>query len=84
MTALDIVRPQQVFSSLPNVEIHRIWKTLDAIATDDGMRLLPDATFGNCPPFNVGSPEKAGLDFVNKAISHAIQTLFQIKEDSLS
>ena len=30
MTALDIVGPQQVFSALPNVQIHRIWKTLDA------------------------------------------------------
>ena len=49
MTALDIVGPQ-VFSSLPNVKIHRIWKTLDAIAADDGMKILPDTTFTNCPP----------------------------------
>ena len=28
MTTLDIVGPQQVFSALPNVQIHRIWKTL--------------------------------------------------------
>ncbi len=53
MTALDIVGPQQVFSALPNVEIHRIWKTLDAIATDDGMMILPDTTFANCPPLDV-------------------------------
>ena len=53
MTALDIVGPQQVFSGLPNVEIHRIWKTLDAIATDDGMMILPDTTFANCPPLDV-------------------------------
>lgn len=53
MTALDIIGPQQVFSGLPGVEIHRIWKTLDAIATDDGMRLLPDTTFVNCPPLDL-------------------------------
>ena len=53
MTALDIVGPQQVFSGLPNVEIHRIWKTLDAIATDDGMKILPDTTFANCPPLDL-------------------------------
>lgn len=53
MTALDIVGPQQVFSSLPNVEIHRIWKNSHVIATDDGMRLLPDTTFANCPPLDV-------------------------------
>lgn len=53
MTALDIIGPQQVFSGLPGVEIHRIWKTLDAISTDDGMRLLPDTTFANCPPLDL-------------------------------
>ncbi|WP_319420368.1 DJ-1/PfpI family protein [Pleurocapsa sp. FMAR1] len=53
MTALDIVGPQQVFSALPNVEIHRIWKTLDAVKTDDGMMILPDTTFANCPPLDV-------------------------------
>lgn len=53
MTALDIVGPQQVFSALPNVEIHRIWKALDPIKTDDGMMILPDTTFANCPPLDV-------------------------------
>lgn len=53
MTALDIVGPQQVFSALPNVQIHRIWKTLDPIKTDDGMMILPDTTFENCPPLDV-------------------------------
>ncbi|MBD0345647.1 MAG: DJ-1/PfpI family protein [Coleofasciculus sp. Co-bin14] len=53
MTALDIVGPQQVFSALPGVELHRIWKTLDPIKTDDGMVLLPDTTFKDCPPLDV-------------------------------
>lgn len=53
MTALDIVGPQQVFSALPNVQIHRIWKTLDSIKTDDGMMILPDTTFENCPLLDV-------------------------------
>ena len=53
MTALDIIGPQQVFSALSNVQIHRIWKTLDAIATDDGMRILPDTTFANCPTLDL-------------------------------
>ena len=53
MTALDIVGPQQVFSSLPNVQIHRIWKTLDPIKTDDGMTIVPDTTFDHCPPLHV-------------------------------
>ncbi|MBD2775568.1 DJ-1/PfpI family protein [Iningainema tapete] len=53
MTALDIVGPQTVFSSLPGVELHRIWKTLDPIKTDDGMMIVPDTTFDNCPPLDV-------------------------------
>ena len=53
MTTLDIVGPQQVFSALPNVQIHRIWKTLDPIETDDGMMILPDTTFENCPLLDV-------------------------------
>ena len=53
MTALDIVGPQQVFGGLPNIKIHRIWKNLEAIATDDGMRILPDTTFANCPTLDL-------------------------------
>lgn len=53
MTALDIVGPQTVFSSLPGIQLHRIWKTLDPIKTDDGMMIVPDTTFENCPPLDV-------------------------------
>ena len=53
MTSLDIVGPQQVFSALPGFQIHRIWKTLDSIKTDDGMMVLPDTTFENCPRLDV-------------------------------
>ena len=53
MTSLDMVGPHQVFSALPGVELHRIWKTLDPIKTDDGLVILPDTTFENCPPLDV-------------------------------
>lgn len=53
MTALDIIGPQTVFATLPGIQIHRIWKTLDPIQTDDGMRIIPDTTFGNCPPLDI-------------------------------
>lgn len=53
MTALDIVGPQQVFSALPGMQIHRIWKALDPIKTDDGMMIVPDTTFENCPSLDV-------------------------------
>lgn len=53
MTSLDILGPQQVFSGFPGVQIHRIWKTLDPVKTDDGMMVLPDTTFANCPRLDV-------------------------------
>ncbi|NJR68453.1 MAG: DJ-1/PfpI family protein [Synechococcales cyanobacterium CRU_2_2] len=53
MTALDIIGPQQVWSTLPGVELHRIWKTLDPVKTDDGMTILPDTTFENCPCLDI-------------------------------
>ncbi|PSB59514.1 DJ-1/PfpI family protein [Chamaesiphon polymorphus] len=53
MTSLDIIGPQQVLSSLPGVQIHRIWKTLEPVKTDDGMMVLPDTTLANCPQLDV-------------------------------
>jgi cyclohexyl-isocyanide hydratase len=53
MTVLDVVGPQAVFSLLSDVTIHRIWKTLDPIRSDDGMTVVPDTTFATCPPLDV-------------------------------
>jgi cyclohexyl-isocyanide hydratase len=53
MTSLDLIGPQQVFSALPGVKLHRIWKTLDPITTDDGLAILPDTTFANCPSLDI-------------------------------
>lgn len=53
MTSLDIVGPHQVFSALPGVELHRIWKTLNPITADDGLVMVPDTTFANCPSLDV-------------------------------
>lgn len=53
MTSLDILGPQQVFSTLPHVQLHRIWKNLDPIVTEEGMVILPDTTFENCPSLDI-------------------------------
>jgi cyclohexyl-isocyanide hydratase len=66
MTSLDIIGPQQVFSGLPGVKIHRVWKTLDPVKTDDGMMVLPDTTFDNCPRLDIicigGGIEQAAVE----------------------
>ena len=53
MTSLDMIGPHQIFSALPNVELHRIWKTLDPVICDDGLAILPTTTFADCPPLDV-------------------------------
>ncbi|MBE9041338.1 DJ-1/PfpI family protein [Oscillatoriales cyanobacterium LEGE 11467] len=53
MTALDVIGPQTVFNSLPGVRIHRLWKTLNPITTDDGTVITPDMTFAKCPPLDI-------------------------------
>lgn len=53
MTTLDIVGPQTVFNALPGIKLHRIWKVLDPIKADDGMVIVPDITFTDCPPLDV-------------------------------
>ncbi|MDZ8109253.1 MAG: DJ-1/PfpI family protein [Nostoc sp. DedQUE12a] len=53
MTTLDIVGPQTVFNALPGIKLHRIWKALEPIEADDGMVVVPDTTFADCPPLDV-------------------------------
>ena len=53
MTQLDLTGPWQVFASLPGAEVRVVWKTLDAIQTQGGLRLLPDTTLAECPQLDV-------------------------------
>lgn len=53
MTQLDITGPLQVFHLLPNRQIHLLWKNLDSIETDEGMKILPSTTFDDCPLLDV-------------------------------
>jgi cyclohexyl-isocyanide hydratase len=48
-TALDLIGPQTAFSMLKNVQVHLVWKTLDAVTTDSGLTLFPTTTFETCP-----------------------------------
>ncbi|WP_437675905.1 DJ-1/PfpI family protein [Sorangium sp. So ce131] len=48
-TALDLIGPQTAFTTLENVQVHLVWKTLDPVTTDSGITLFPTATFETCP-----------------------------------
>lgn len=53
MTQLDITGPHQVFSSLPNTQVHLIWKSLEPVVANGGLTILPTITFRDCPPVDV-------------------------------
>src|SRR4051812_48826592 len=53
MTQLDMTGPLQVFAAVPQVEIHLLWKTLDAVPTDSVLRIPPTTTFGSCAQLDV-------------------------------
>lgn len=49
MTALDLIGPHTIFSSLGNVKIHLVWKTRDIVTSDAGVPIQPTMTFADCP-----------------------------------
>lgn len=53
LTQLDLTGPAEVFGRVPGAEVLLLWKTLDPVASDRGMRILPTATFRDCPALDV-------------------------------
>lgn len=49
MTALDLVAPQFVLSSLTDVKVHLVARSMAPIETDTGITIMPTATFDTCP-----------------------------------
>lgn len=53
ITQLDMTGPYEVFTKFPGAEVHLVWKTLDAVTANGGMRILPTTTFAACPPLDL-------------------------------
>jgi cyclohexyl-isocyanide hydratase len=53
VTQLDLTGPLQVFTSVPGVTVHLVWKNLEPVQSDAVMRLLPTTTFADCPQLDV-------------------------------
>jgi cyclohexyl-isocyanide hydratase len=53
VTQLDLTGPYEVFSKFPEAKLHLIWKDLQPVTSDSGMRILPTATFGDCPTLDL-------------------------------
>ena len=53
MTQLDLTGPFEVFTRAPGAEVLLLWKTLEPVEADSGLRVLPNATLRDCPPLDV-------------------------------
>ena len=53
MTQLDLTGPFEVFAKLPGAEALLLWKTLEPVEAETGLRILPHATLGDCPPLDL-------------------------------
>jgi len=50
---LDLTGPYDVLASLPDVQVHLIWKDLEPITASTGLILQPTTSFADCPPLDV-------------------------------
>ncbi|MGY3110511.1 putative intracellular protease/amidase [Bradyrhizobium sp. LM6.9] len=53
VTQLDFTGPLQVFSSVPGVKLHLIWKRIEPVPSDSVLTLTPTTTFADCPQLDV-------------------------------
>ncbi len=49
MTALDLIGPQLMFSSLMGAKVYLVAKSLHPVTSDSGVTITPTATFDSCP-----------------------------------
>ncbi len=65
MTQLDLTGPFEVFARFKELQIHLVWKTVDAIVDASGLRLLPSTSFAGCPQADIlfvpGGPGQVAL-----------------------
>ena len=53
LTQLDLTGPYEVFCRCPGAQVHLVWKTMDPVVTEHGMRILPTTTFKELPQADV-------------------------------
>jgi cyclohexyl-isocyanide hydratase len=50
---LDIMAAYQVLSFPPNTQVHLLWKTLESVTSNEGLKILPTKTLEECPKLDV-------------------------------
>ncbi len=82
MTQLDLTGPYEVLARAPNAKVDLVARTLDPVASDRGLQIVPTATYDDCPQLDVivvpGGPgqqelmeDEAALGFLRKQAAGA-------------
>ncbi len=53
ITQLDMTGPYEVFTKFPGAEVHLVWKTLEPVTANGGMKIVPTTTFEACPDLDL-------------------------------
>lgn len=53
LTQLDLTGPAEVFGRMPGAEVELLWKNLEPVASDRGIRILPTTPFEGCGHLDV-------------------------------
>lgn len=53
LTQLDLTGPYEVFARLPDTQVLLLAKTMDPVATEKGLAILPTGTFADAPQVDV-------------------------------
>ncbi|WP_174800750.1 DJ-1/PfpI family protein [Martelella limonii] len=65
LTQLDLFGPADVLTRMPGTNIKFLWKNLDPVIVDRGLRVLPNTTFGQCKSLDIvcvpGGPGQIAL-----------------------
>lgn len=65
LTQLDLFGPADVLNRMPAAEIMLLWKNLDPVIIDRGLRVLPNTTFSQCKELDIicvpGGPGQIAL-----------------------
>jgi cyclohexyl-isocyanide hydratase len=53
LTQLDLTGPYEVFHRVPGARVHLVASTLEPVASEAGLAIVPTATFATAPPCDV-------------------------------
>lgn len=53
LTQLDLTGPYEVLARMPNTRVHLVAQRPEAVRSEGGLRIVPDLTFDDAPPFDV-------------------------------